>query len=274
MTRFNYFPWKKILLLALLLVIFSFLVFPLTPVAQANPFQQLVERVRLLINPPPRSTPTGRNRGGAGRGQFCPFIDVPVSAFVPVRQSDADGAIATEFVWGTTVEERPTFWFYVPYAPTEGLDTAKFVLLDADKNPVFSQPIFISLAGTPGIISFRLPEPYSLEVDKLYNWYFSIVCDAEKPSRNPGVRGWVQRVAASPELVADLNQAAPIQKYIAYAENGIWFEMVTDLAKNLDRNPANTTLQADWLAILAILKELNSTALQEAPIVECCTAKN
>jgi len=270
MIRFNCFPWKRIIILTLILVVSSLLIFPLTPVAQANPFQQLVERVRLLIDPPPRSTPTGRRQGGAGRGRFCPFMDIPVSAFVPVRQSNVAGAIATEFVWGTTVEERPTFWFYVPYAPTEGLNTAKFVLLDADKNPVFSQPIFISLAGTPGITSFRFPEPYSLEVDKLYNWYFSIVCDAEKPSRNPGVRGWVQRVAASPELVADLNQAAPTQKYIAYAENGIWFEMVTDLAENLNRAPTSATLQTDWMAIL---EELGLTALQDTSIVNCCTAK-
>ena len=273
--------WRRSLRLFLILIV-CLAVFVFQPVALASPViaqrspdnlvTNVLRRIRSLIRSTSRSrAPTGRTRGGAGRGPLCPFINIPVSALVPALHGEMAEAIATDLVFGTTIEAHPTFWFYVPYAAAEGVDTAKFMLLDAERNPVLPEPIVVSLTGTPGFVSFRLPEPYSLEIDQLYNWYFSIVCDAKKPSRNPGVRGWVQRVAASPELAVDLSQIAPAQKYVAYAQNGIWFEMVTDLAENLDRAPTDSTLQADWMAIL---EELDLTALQDTPIVECCPPKN
>lgn len=271
--------WQQSLRLLLIATI-CLIVFVIQPAALANPIiaqgnliTNVIERIQSLIRSHSTSrsnAPTGRTRGGAGRGPLCPFIEVPLRAIVPVSQDVKTGTSAAEVVLGTTIEERPTFWFYVPYSAAKGLDTAKFVLLDADQNLV-SQPILVSLSGTPGIVSFHLPEAYSLEVDKLYNWYFSIVCDAAKPSRNPGVRGWVQRIAANPELTADLDRVAPLERYIAYAENGVWFEMVTDLAENLDRNPTNATLQADWTALL---EELDLAALQDSPIADCCTLKD
>jgi Domain of Unknown Function (DUF928) len=143
---------------------------------------------------------------------------------------------------------------------------AKFMLLDEEKHPVISQAIAISLSGTPGFISFRLP--MTLETGKRYNWYFSIVCDAQKPSRNPGVRGWIQRVAISPELVQALHRVDPSQQYRAYVEQGIWYEAVNHLLEHRRLDPTNQTLHTAWVELLDYL---GLSELEREAIADCCT---
>ena len=254
-----------------------------TSVQAGQPFELLrdvIERILEIFNPPLAiKAPHGRERGGAGRGPHCPSVDIPLTALVPSAemQREASGAIPVKYVWvyGQTVEEQPTFWFYVPYN-AENVKTAKFTLLQANsyyvREPVLQEPIKpieIALAETPGIIKFRLP--YKLEIDKPYNWYFSIICDPQKPSRNPGVKGWIQRVEKSPELVKDLETLPPVQKYLAYGERGIWFELITNLAESYQSHQGDKTLRLEWNELLNFFQW---SELAQEPIVNCCTAES
>ncbi|MBD1871545.1 DUF928 domain-containing protein [Cyanobacteria bacterium FACHB-471] len=242
-------------------------------IAQSNPITNVLQRIRGLLTSTPQSgAPTGRTKGGAGRGRFCPTTQFSVSALVPSiqgnEQNSQDGSARVaepEIVFGTTVEANPTFWFYVPYQAEESLRTASFVLLDDQERPVLPEPILISFSNTPGIIRFQLP--YSLAVNQLYNWYFSILCDPLKPSRNSGVRGWIQRVDPSTELLAELEHRDSVRPYMPYAENGIWFEAVTYLARSYYQNADNSAYQQDWADLL---DSIGLSELRNAPIVDCC----
>ena len=129
---------------------------------QAQPTKPVVSTVRFVPPPPPdRGTPTGRQRGGASRGQ-CPVVGKPLTALVPAtqktlgaRQGSSPALGTLESVWGLTVAERPTLWFYVPYTLTPKLPI-EFVLQDEQGNDVY-QTSFTSSQTPPGIVRFRLP---------------------------------------------------------------------------------------------------------------------
>jgi hypothetical protein len=179
------------------------------------------------------------------------------------------------YVGGYTLEEQPEFWFYVPYVADSGsteatersrqraADTSpeedshirigKFALLDEGRNLIASHLVAIELLSSPRLVAFQLPN--SLEPNQLYNWHFSIVCEPEKPSRNPVVRGWVERLESTPALATALQTASPTQRYLTYAENGIWLEAVSELVairqRFLPMNPMQREqIQQDWFDLL------------------------
>ncbi|NJL46417.1 MAG: DUF928 domain-containing protein [Leptolyngbyaceae cyanobacterium SM2_5_2] len=178
------------------------------------------------------------------------------------------------YVGGYTVSEQPIFWFYIPYVAENTLAqtshpvadephnirVGKFVLLDQNRNFISSHLMAIELLQSPRLMTFQLP--FSLELNKLYNWYFSIVCEPEKPSKNPAVRGWVERIERSPELVSALQYASPSQEYLIYAENGIWFEALSELITSQQRllsleQARRAQVQQDWVEFLASVNILN-----------------
>jgi len=110
-------------------------------------------------------------------------------------------------------------------------------------------------------VSFRLPASASpLDLDQEYNWYFSILCSERNPSRNPGVSGWVRRIAAPSDLVSQLRTLPAQQRYIAYAEHEIWYEVVTELSQNRDRYPN------DWIETLRLMNLPEVVA--QSPVTE------
>lgn len=264
--------WKRMLSVAIPLLLTASIWLSFQPPATANVLTDIIKRVTTLIYPSTgRTAPTGRRSGGAGRGPLCPaYLNAAIQSIVPVQFGNKGALQATvpELVWGRTTEAQPTLWFYVPHQAGE-LKTAKFVLLDADQQLVTPAPILLTLKDTPGIVAVRLP--VALSINQSYNWFFSIVCSTEKPSRNPGVRGWIERVEPNPELLTALQSTNSALAYRAYAEQGIWYDMVTHLIQQRQNNPADRTLQADWAGLLDIL---NSPDLQNVPIVRCCEPRS
>jgi Domain of Unknown Function (DUF928) len=261
--------WKKMLRVTIILLIVLSLWIPVqSPAAAETLFDIIAKRVRTIISSGAgRTAPTGRSNGGAGRGPLCPaYLNTAIQAILPVQSGSkvASQATVSELVWGTTTEAQPTLWFYVPHQAGE-LKTAKFVLLDEDQQLVIPSPVLLTLKETPGIVAVHLP--VALEVNKSYNWYFSITCNDEKPSRNPSVRGWIERVEPSSKLLASLQSSDSALIYRIYAEYGIWYDMVTYLIKQRQINPTNNTLQADWAGLLELL---NAPTLQNVPVVHCC----
>jgi hypothetical protein len=104
-----------------------------------------------------------------------------------------------------TIQERPTFLFYLPYSRTPdrtqdgrnySVVTAEFELLDENEKSVLkNQKIVFSLPEKSGIVKVKLPSTEaSLEPNKEYFWIFRIICDSQDYSANPSVAGWIKRV--------------------------------------------------------------------------------
>lgn len=102
---------------------------------------------------PPGPPPGGRVRGGARRG-LCPSVNPQFTALVPFTQP----APSVMHVWGLTTTERPSLWFYVPFAKSSAYP-AEFILQDEEANPIYKSAI--ALPQQPGVMSISLPASVS-----------------------------------------------------------------------------------------------------------------
>lgn len=204
--------------------------------------------------PADRGSPDRRESAGT-RGDTC-FIEPPFTALVPPLNEK-------KYVWGLTTQAYPTFWLYLPYQPNSSLQV-EFQLRDESQKSILTdkKALTIPLSGTPGIVSFRLPEKQQpLEVGKPYKWSFRINCSSEEIV----VRGWIQRIESSqnqPEI-------SPRNRTIYYAANGIWFDALTELAQLRRKAPNDPNLRNDWVELL---KSVELEQLASAPLVSCCNS--
>lgn len=226
-------------------------------------------RVHFVQQPqlPDNGTPTGRRKGAAGRGN-CSF-EPPLTALVPESEKTLpEDERKTTYVWGKTIAERPTFWFYVPYSQTS-LVSAEFVLQDGEDD-VYRAPV--TLPRTPGIVSIRLPSTLvPLKVGKMYHWFFKVNVDCASPPSNikDYVEGWVQRVTL-PSLTRKLKTATIKQRIALYAANGIWYDALTSVA-DLRLVDSNALIKEDWTGLL---QSVGLSNIASKPIVQCCNFEN
>jgi len=190
-----------------------------------------------------------RRVGTGSRGE-CPPVEVPVTALIPNKNP------------GLTVEEHPTFWFFVPYQFSK-ISKGEFVLQDEANNDVYRTSF--SLLRTPGIVSLSVPSTVTLEVNKSYQWYFKIYCSQQNLTNPVFVRGWVEREALKPDFERLLQAANDKRSRIAiYAQNGIWYSALTELAKLRFAEPKNTVFINDWANLL---RDVGLENLAQEPIV-------
>lgn len=210
--------------------------------------------------PPPSTDAPGQRRGGGSRGclnettQNVQLESKLLTALVPEYSS-------LRVVWGLTTQQRPTFWFYVPY--TSDSFYAKLIIED-EKDQTFYKT---SLTQRPGIIGITLPPTSSpLKSGKQYRWYFNIYCKQNNKFLT-SVEGNVQLLALKPNVQGQLSKATPKQQVALYAANGIWYDALTTLA-NLRRTfRQDTNLASDWASLL---ESVNLQNLVTEPILDCC----
>ncbi|MFB2981436.1 DUF928 domain-containing protein [Microseira sp. BLCC-F43] len=200
---------------------------------------------RLEYDPPQRGAPGDRNDAGS-RGSE------ELLALVPVNK------------YGWTTAEYPTFWFYLK-RQTSSTSTIKLELIDENQKVVYQTTL--ALTQTEGIMHITLPKTAPrLEIGKQYQWViFSGNMDNEMHAS-----GWIERVALTPELASQLQQAKPRERVLIFAKKGFWYETITELAALRRANPQDAQLADDWVALLqdpdVSLKEIISQRL-----VPCCT---
>jgi hypothetical protein len=230
---------------------------PKIPVTK--PVNQSSLQMALKFSLPSRGAPGTRSRKGAGvrENPSCPPLANPeekLTALVPGTNL------------GLTVSERPTFWFYVPYSSNNRL-AVEFSLQDKEGKSLYQQNF--PLVGTPGIVSIRLPETVSpLEIGKLYHWRFTVICDPNNRLDDLTVEGGVERSLLTPELKSRLEKETPRERIAIYAENGFWYDALTNLVELRRTKPQDETLQQDWADLW---REVRLESMVSKPIVPCCT---
>ena len=200
---------------------------------------------RLEYDPPQRGAPGDRSDAGS-RGSE------ELLALVPVNK------------YGWTTAEYPTFWFYLK-RQTSSISTIKLELIDENQKVVYQTTL--ALNQTEGIMHITLPKTAPrLEIGQQYQWVLS----SGEMGNEMHAGGWIERVALTPELASQLQQATPRQRLLIFAKNGFWYETITELAALRRANPQDTQLAADWAALLqdpdVSLKEIIPQRL-----VPCCT---
>ena len=211
---------------------------PLVPAAQAVP------------TPPDQGAPSGRQRGGASRGDCMAYQGL--TALVPV----VDGS-----VWSQTYSPTPDFFFYVPQSLTADIPL-EMVVQDSGDNYVFRKQF--SVDAPAGILTVPLSSPGAeLTPGESYSWTFSIYCDAARPSASVAVFGTVTRVAdaAMPEPSHPLTPAQQLDLARQYADAGIWHEALALTLALHQADPGN----AEYLEALdALLKQAGLADLSSA----------
>jgi hypothetical protein len=232
--------------------------YPRTAWTQTQPHRSSIDQESIQFKQPKfpdNDAPEGRRRGGTSRGDnlVCPPLSSPITALVPGEETTG-GTLSTSFL-ATTIAEHPTMWVYLPQLPQDNR-YGEFVFQDETGQDLYRTSM--TLPETGGILGIPLPSNLpALEIGKQYHWYFKLFCGEPEPqSEYFFVDAWIQRVAGSPELQTQL-QAQPTPVYLIYAQHGLWYDAITELASS---RHYRSDSQEDWLELMnaANLSDLSS----------------
>ncbi len=224
-------------------------------ISQPKPSQRSRSKRKPLALAQPKNIGSPWNREGADtRNASCPndINKPPLTFLIPGKNM------------GLTVSDRPTFWFYLPYAAYQ--TPVEFKLIDSQEKEIFKQNL--ELINTPGIISVNLSKAPALEINKSYDVILSINCT----SRIDVVRGRIKRVQPNAEVTKQLQAAKGRDRAIVFAENGFWFNTITQLIELRRQNPQDEELKSDWEDLLKS-DEVKLPTIVTEQIVSCCQFK-
>ncbi len=191
----------------------------------------LAQSRQVQLNLPNLNAP-GNRQSGSSRSESCIAVEDELVALMP------------ESNYGLTIEEYPSFFFYLP-------ETSAPVVEFAIYNEATMELVYegrFTPQGEMGIVSITLPNnglQKALEVGQSYFWGFSVVCDVENPSSSIVVQGTLRRIEPSTSLSAALEVATPETLPSILAEAGIWHDALQTSAQLA----ANTNGEA-WKALL------------------------
>lgn len=193
----------------------------------------------------------GNREGGATRGSCLTAEAQRLTALMPEGSS------------GRTISPYPTLYFYIP---TSAEHQAELQLRDLDSGKSLYRHR-VAVAQTPGVIAVSLPTTQApLEVDRLYQWQFRLICDPDDRERDLVVTGVVQRVQPSPDLSQQLVAAQPARKPALFDQAGIWYEALQSTVELRHSDPSLATQQ--WMTLL---QEVGLTAIAQKPLISCCS---
>lgn len=111
-----------------------------------------------------------------------------------------------------------------------------------------------------------------LKLNQEYVWKVTLICSPAGPDADVAsgtersIQGWVKRVEPSPGLKAKVAQAKGRELYYLYAEEGLWYDALNELARQYRTAPNNQDIAADWQILLKLLPmATNSIAQQLRP---------
>ena len=83
----------------------------------------------------------------------------------------------------------------------------------------------------------------SLEPHKEYEWFVTIERDPEQPSIDAFGSGTIRYQMPSKGLTERLNNTLPTEWYRVYAEEGIWYDSIDNLSRQIENQPQNKGLR-------------------------------
>lgn len=205
---------------------------------------------------PPQAGSPNTTVGGASRGTWCTENVSDIQS--PANRNSHLTPLLPANQTGLTLEERPTFYVYVPQSSA----TKAFLSIKDDQGNEHYQN-FLDLATVDHSAIMEIPYPEdapSLKANQDYKWSFVVLCDNRLRPDSPLVEGSIRRINIEEQnsLKQELQQAnTDLEKAKVYANAGIWYETIGILAKLQKSNPENSSLNTAWINLL------NSVGLNE-----------
>lgn len=222
----------------------------LTLISATSSFAQEKKKPPLIVLPPTPSTPTATT-SGASRGQ-CLNTGTSVTALVPLTPQ---GKL------GLTVSGNPTLFFEIRQTNIV-INVADFAVVDKDNKPVYKTTINLpEKSGAIGVTIPTLNTSEELQVGKSYKWGFALICDPQKRDQDISETGIIQRVNR-PDLAAKIEQTPARERYLVYAQAGIWQETLSSLAELRLANPQDAELVNEWKNIWDSVQPKETTTVQ------------
>ncbi|NET62387.1 MAG: DUF928 domain-containing protein, partial [Symploca sp. SIO2E6] len=106
----------------------------------------------------------------------------------------------------------------------------------------------------------------------LYVWRLSVICNPDNRFDDDYVWGGVERVSMSFELKSQLKYKTKRERLKIYAENGLWFDVLTTLAELREVNVEDQELDEDWVEFLEQV-QIGLEEISDQPLVDCCTSE-
>ena len=208
-----------------------------------------VQAADIVYNPPAdvvQAEKSGKLRGYS-RGFSRGFSRGYSRGFSRGYSRGACGSISKGFslrvlvpAMGHTVSAQPTLYWSV----SQDLPLAQFeVAVNTVMSPGsfdFPEPLLdkkFYTSAKKGIHALSLAK-YNVTLDKNteYEWSISLVCDADNPSANIFDNGGIKRV--TPKFYNAGQQTA-----YTYAKNGVWYDALDTLSKQIEKKPNDRSLR-------------------------------
>jgi hypothetical protein len=197
-----------------------------------------------MYKPPTMSMPT-RTVGGGSRG----VGDTAPALYAVVPNHVAQSA-----------SKQPSLFWYLD-GETPGAAKIQFTLIDDEA----IAPLIETNLAKPDRAGLHRIDLSDYDVNLLpgkeYEWSVAIVMDAKDRSQDIVATGWIKSVAASDDLKTRLSSEGVDRSVHVYAEAGLWYDALTALGDQMQRNPSD-----------ADLKEVRSSLLHQVGLDRVATA--
>ncbi len=220
----------------------SFVLLPLSVVSipnlDPNSFAKPTSE-SISFKPPRQGTPKTTTGAATRDGRTC---------LNDLSKSDVQtGAILPQSSFGLTISSRPEFLIY------KAQTSAKQMLfsLKSDDGELVYQT-FLAFPSDTGIVAIKMPtDAPELVANKTYKWTMVVICGKSLRPDSPAIEGWIQRTTKSPTLASKLQSSSPLEKVALYGENGIWYDMVSDLNRlRREKSPDAQAITKAWEKLL------------------------
>ncbi|NEO34762.1 MAG: DUF928 domain-containing protein, partial [Symploca sp. SIO3C6] len=153
--------------------------------------------------------------------------------------------------YGLTLQEHPVIFidFGEEIVPSVELRVRS-------ENGDYSERVRLPMIPNQPIQGFSLPSDRPpLDIGQNYQWTLLVACDDTISPNHPIFIGWVQRVALSQEVAAELDAQSVSNQVIWYASRGYWYDVILAVQGGLQGDPNNRELQTLWDEILSVAAE-------------------
>lgn len=192
----------------------------------------------IVFKPPKDGAPKTTNGAATRDGKTC-LSD-------PSQEGKLTVPILPQTHYGLTLSSRPELLVYKTKTSAKQM---LFSLKSEEGEQVFQA--FMPLPTETGVVSINIPkEAPELIANKKYKWTMAIICGKALRPDSPTIEGWIQHIPKSPTLSAKLQASTPFDRIVLYGENGIWYDMVSDLNRLRRASPENETLTRAWERLL------------------------